>query len=62
MRLHAKIVRNFSVIDTDRKTNIIYQYDENASQWKKVGKIDRIREYSAVSCIDNVIYVTGGKK
>ena len=51
-----------SVVDTDRSTNVVYQYDESASQWKEVGKIDKRREYSAVFCVNNVIYVTGGRK
>ena len=48
------------VIDIDNSTNMIYQYDENASQWKEVGKIDCKRYGAGVGCINDKICVTGG--
>jgi len=39
---------------------MIYQYDESASQWKEVGKIDCKRARAEVACINDKIYITGG--
>ena len=41
---------------------MIYQYDENANQWKEVGKIDFRRAGAGVACMNNVVYITGGYK
>ena len=60
MKLYANIICNLSVIDTDRRTNKIYQYDESASQWKEVGKIDRRRNWAGIAFMNDTIYVTGG--
>ena len=60
MKLYANIICNLSVIDTDRRTNKIYQYDESASQWKEVGKIDCRRRGAGIACISDKIYITGG--
>ena len=39
---------------------MIYQYDESASQWKEVGKIDCKRDAARVACMNDKIYITGG--
>jgi len=59
--IKSKFKNILSVIDIDNSTNMI-QYDENASQWKEVGKIDCQRRGAGAVCINDKIYITGGWK